>query len=533
MADVAIDFGAAGSKAAYRADSGRLQLVRFAPSGAGEFPTAAYLSHSGKLYVGERAMSYAGRASDRLVTRIKHQLQAPGDVTPKDRHVFIGDREIRLVEIIAEIFNYALLEYQKVSGGRPAKNIILTHPVNWADAQEDALASALALAGHPRPAFTTEPAAAAAFAFERGLVSRVDGAIAVFDLGASTFDAAVIEQRDDGAMFSWDSDGRIVGGDDFDSDLLDLVEGELDGIAAENPGADHALAFRRWREEEPFRLAREARRIKEMLSTAEEAVFAFGGQQPDGIEVEVRREDFEERIAPRVQECLAVFEGCLDSLPKSAALGAVVGTGGSAHVPYVRERLEEIAQQRNAKLVLPGDEEFGAGQVVAPGAVQIAVDAAEAAEREEQQRAAARRAKAKARKRAADTRTKSAMQTVRSSRLSTESARKAILKNLPANQEILLLAACYPPGTDFWDRWFTQRPGVFVATDKALMWSSYLGTCSKVAKSSRAWCEVGAPGAVLRVLEVHEKNRLRKLWLLEEGLNESGLKKLLARYKSA
>lgn len=527
MADIGIDFGAAGTKVAYRTGSGQFRLVRFGPSGAGEFPTAAYLAQSGKLYVGDRAMSYAGRVSGRLVTRIKHQLQAPGDVIPKDRKILIGEREILLVEIIAEIFDYALLEYQKISGGRP-KNIILTHPVNWGAAQEDALASALALAGHSKPAFDTEPSAAAAFSFEQNLVSRVDGAIAVFDFGASTFDAAVIEQRDDGAMFTWDSDGRIIGGDDFDSDLLDLVEYELEGAVASRSNADYAQIFRRWRDEEPFRLAKEARRIKEMLSFEEEAVFAFGGQEPDGIEVEVHREDFEERIAPRVQECLAVFEGCLDSLPKSASLAAVVGTGGSAHVPYVRERLEEIAQQRNAKLVLPGDDEFGPGQVVAPGAVQIAIDRAE---RKERERAAVRRARAIERDRAAKALTDTARKTVRDSGFSSKSARKAILQLLPSKQQVILVAGCCPPGTDFWDRWFDRQAGLFVATEQTLIWSTRSGRSTKISKSSDVWCEVSEPGVSLTVLQVHTKERLYKLWLVQDDIANADLANLRKRFK--
>ncbi len=361
---LAIDFGAAATKAA-TSDGESVELLQL--DGGRELPTLVYLS-KGYLEgstksppVGRKAASYAGR-STRLVTRLKHQIGADGPIPPRKRTTNVDGHDLLLTDLVAHVLRAVV---EDAPGGRTSPTI-LTHPVGWGKPERALLTAALAQAGRKQaPMFITEPEAAALFAIEQDVVSLADGAVAVFDLGASTFDAAVVAASGSGSK-TLAARGRQTGGDDFDAALLDLVTERLREEDDELAGD-----FERFRDEWAWLVAAEARRIKELLSVEEEATFAVQSEDVSFPDVPLTQEDLYDAIEPLTDECIDTFVDCVTSCPPSTEIANVLLTGGSSQLPLVQELANQVAATHfpDATVQLVATDEVSPGQVVAPGAM--------------------------------------------------------------------------------------------------------------------------------------------------------------------
>ncbi len=358
---LAIDFGAAATKAA-TSDGAEITMMPFGR--AGEFPTLVYLSdrflkgRSTEATVGEQARRWSARAPNRLIRRLKHRVGAPGPVPPLQRSVIVDGQEVPLVDLVAQVL---AVPVERATGG-PTSPTILTHPVAWGEPELALLTAALRAAGRrATPMFLSEPLAAARFALEHELVSLDDGALAVFDLGASTFDTAVIGSGRAGPR-TLSARGMAIGGDDFDAALLDRVSelyGEIDD--------ELALTFETLRDTDP-RPADEARRAKEALSGGDDVTFAFDDRFPD---LGLTCDDLDDVVEPLLDSCLDIFSECLSTAPPGTEVANVILTGGSSQLPLVRDLVVEAAGRLHpgvdVQLVTATD--VGPGQAVAPGAM--------------------------------------------------------------------------------------------------------------------------------------------------------------------
>jgi hypothetical protein len=354
---VAVDFGAAWTKAAWSGRGGGAHLVRFGSESG--FASVVHVADGrGVVEVHE------ANGSPWEVRDLKHRVGRPGDDDPVDRAVNVGSgTSVRLVDLVAAVLAHAL---EGVPGGAASpKSAVLTHPVLWGDPERHLLATALRAAGGPDgPEFMSEPEAVARFAVAEGLASFDDGAVAVFDVGANTLDVAILELQEDHVM-TLASDGHPSGGDDLDLSVLHYVESQIDD--------DEAVAFSRAWHHQPYSATAEARRAKEALSTMTQVVFAAPLLDDDGqggsADVGINRDDFTGEIEHHLGTWSQVFEDCLDTLPAGTTLGTIVGSGGSVRVPAVQELLKDVAAKHGAKFVVADTGGFGAGQAVAPGAL--------------------------------------------------------------------------------------------------------------------------------------------------------------------
>jgi hypothetical protein len=82
----AIDFGAAGTKAAFRSGlDDDISVVRF--GAAREFPTVVYESSKSRLWAGARALNMGGQNWRRLHRSLKQEVHRPGDVALSRRRL--------------------------------------------------------------------------------------------------------------------------------------------------------------------------------------------------------------------------------------------------------------------------------------------------------------------------------------------------------------------------------------------------------------------------------------------------------------
>ena len=354
---VAIDFGASTVKTAVLVGSGEGELLRVGSSL--EFPSAIFLTPEGVLEVGQRAVAFQRRDQLRFDARLKQRINRRTPVAPKDRVVHLGSGDsLPLLEAVTAVLRQSL---DAVAGSvqDPFEQLVLTHPVDWGDEELELMTAAVRAAGFGGAVdFVSEPEGAAWF--HRAQQGDLPTPAAVFDLGASTFDAAVL--TGDGDRFAARfQDGRMTGGDDFDVAVLDLVARELDGT--DRTRFDELRVSDRW----GYDLADEARELKELLSREQEGTFAFDGL-PD---VPVTRDMFDDAVRPALEECVAILADAVDALPSSPSpLGSVVLSGGSSRVPLVQELVRDVAGRRGAA-VLTAPDGMNPGHVVALGAVHL------------------------------------------------------------------------------------------------------------------------------------------------------------------
>jgi Hsp70 protein len=389
---VAIDFGASATKSAWRDKDGVVHLVHFGR--ARQFDSVVYVATDLSVSV------HTAGESPRQLHGVKQRIGQPG--TPLlEREIPIGasDESVQLIEPTSAILAHALASCRKACdtanpvGTWEEVPLVLTHPVLWGEPERQFLSEAALRISLPlrRDAatihFVTEPEAACAYAVSQGFASFADGPIAVFDIGAATLDVAVIARDGDDSV-TLASDGSFTGGDDLDNALLRLVEKRL--RTEHGPGA--SAAFLRACREQPYSARAEARRTKETLSTDPECTFAAtlagdGDGDGDGtnIDVDVEREEFEEEIGSILGGWTALLGECLASLPSATTPGTILCSGGTALIPALQRKLDDIAQEVGARIVILGSKKIGPGQCVAPGALDVLLARETARLREQEQ----------------------------------------------------------------------------------------------------------------------------------------------------
>ncbi|WOP07207.1 Hsp70 family protein [Streptomyces cyaneofuscatus] len=329
---LSIDVGASSTKAAVLLD-GDEGVVPIEEQGRPEWPTGLLLHPDGALTTGQQAENTrkAPRFRGRYLTGLKQQVNLVGGIEPVHRELLFPSGESRpLVRGFAAVISH-VLDAARERYGEP-RHVILSHPVMWSEQQRAVLAEAAVAAGCRSASLVGEAAAVGMFAARRRAEQLGEGTFAVFDLGASTFDFALMRAVPDGLPDVMYSTGRHVGGDDFDVRVLDVVRDSADD------------ATRRLLErlvlDDPELLKSEAELLKRRLSTDDEVNFAVADDAPP---VTIYREDFAEAVDDLVLACVATARAAITSFPEDIP-GTLVLSGGGARTPVVREQVEELVR---------------------------------------------------------------------------------------------------------------------------------------------------------------------------------------------
>ncbi|MFI5910198.1 Hsp70 family protein [Dactylosporangium sp. NPDC051541] len=110
--------------------------------------------------------------------------------------VWLGDREVPVVELVAAVLRRVRVEAERVAGGAVAE-AVLTYPSAWGEARCARLRAAARAAGFAAVTLVPEPVAAAAWFARAGSGDAGTGEpVVVYDFGAGTFDVAVVRLGD-------------------------------------------------------------------------------------------------------------------------------------------------------------------------------------------------------------------------------------------------------------------------------------------------------------------------------------------------
>jgi molecular chaperone DnaK (HSP70) len=322
---VGIDLGTTNSEIAVYRDGRPEVLVD--ELGRKILPSVVGVGEAGDLLVGEEARNQFILYPERTVRSIKRRMGS-------GEKVQLAGHEYTPQEISAIILK-RLKDIAERRLGRSVQKAVITVPAYFSDTQRQATREAGEIAGLEVVRIINEPTAAA-MVYEA--TQHQGKRILVYDLGGGTFDASIV-RIESGVVEVISSHGNNhLGGDDFDHKIVEHV---LDHLKIKQgvdiSGQPKAMA----------RVLRSAEAAKRQLSDhpfarIEEEYLAESAGKPIHLSLELSREDYEEMIAPFIEETLGAVHIALESASlTSSQVDEILLVGGATRTPMVRRRLRE------------------------------------------------------------------------------------------------------------------------------------------------------------------------------------------------
>ena len=319
---IGIDLGTTNSVLAI-VRAGAPQLLSI--DGSELLPSVVGIDDQGATLVGHPARNQWVVAPERTVRSIKRKMGSSDTVT-------MGGQPFTPQEISAFILR-KIADAARAALGAPATRAVITVPAYFNEVQRQATMEAGRIAGLTVERIINEPTAAAlAYGYGVGITDE-HRRILVFDLGGGTFDVSIIELNYGVVDVLATGGDNLLGGDDFDEALADMLADVFEEDHGINLRGDH----RAW-----ARLLRAAEDAKIALSTAgtTDVNLEFIATDRNGhalhLMQEVARHEFEALLAP----FLTRMAGCIDQTLADAGLTAqqidrVLLVGGSTRIPAV------------------------------------------------------------------------------------------------------------------------------------------------------------------------------------------------------
>lgn len=288
-----------------------------------------------RVVVGREARNLELQWPERCVRSVKRKMG-----TAAQRYSLVG-RELSPEQISADILS-ALKQGAEKATGHPVRDVVITVPAYFDDAQRRATLEAGERAGLQVLRLLNEPTSAS-LVYDRLLPPEAAGRdepeiLLIYDLGGGTFDVSVLEVFQGVREVRATAGNTRLGGDDFDDKLLQLFLEELKRKQGVDPREDvRAMArLRRLAEETKIRLSQDiAVHVREEFLTHAQG-------RPIHLELEVRRRTFEALIEPLLESTVTLARQVVrEASLEGQALSRICLVGGSTRIPRVRELLED------------------------------------------------------------------------------------------------------------------------------------------------------------------------------------------------
>jgi molecular chaperone DnaK len=244
--------------------------------------------------------------------------------------------------------------------GQEVTEAVVTVPAYFNDSQRQATKDAGRIAGLEIKRIINEPTAAA---LAYGLDKKKDQKIVIYDLGGGTFDVSILEVGDDVVEVKSTNGDTLLGGDNFDSVILEWLVAEFkkdQGVDLKND----KMALQRLKEA--------AEKAKVELSSASETdinlPFITADQTgPKHLNLKLSRSKFEQLADELIQRTLTPCKTALkDSGLDVSEIDEVVLVGGSTRIPAIQELVKSFFGKEPNRSVNP-DEVVALGAAVQGG----------------------------------------------------------------------------------------------------------------------------------------------------------------------
>lgn len=296
-------------------------------------PSVAYFEGPGHVVVGIEAKNMAEIEPERVVQFVKRFMGR------KDEFMFEFSGKQYAPEEVSAIILKGLVEKAQQNVQQEIKDVVITVPAYFDDAQRVATKNAGAMAGLNVLDIVNEPIAAAlAYGIQgAGAAGTAPGGkpetILVFDLGGGTFDVSVIRVDQEGVKILVTGGNHELGGKDWDDRLISYLASQFETENGVNPLTDpHA--------HQELRTKAEATKKRLTQKMKDPFTFSFAGSH---TRLEVTREKFEELSADLLELTIQVTRETLQELETKTGnkhIDRILLVGGSSRMPMVKTRVD-------------------------------------------------------------------------------------------------------------------------------------------------------------------------------------------------
>ncbi|EWC58301.1 molecular chaperone protein [Actinokineospora spheciospongiae] len=329
MRVLSVDLGTSNTVAVLSAHGRPPRVIEV--DGSATMPSAVFAAEDGGLVVGRDAERRARLDPSRFEPNPKRRID--------DGTLLLGDTVVPVSEALAAVLKRVADETSRQLGGGAPDEVRLTHPAQWGPVRRNVLLTAARLAGLGSAlVLVPEPVAAAAHFASLGHALRPGQALAVYDLGAGTFDVAVVAATQAGFAVLAEDGLHDLGGMDVDQTLLEHVGRQ---VSHRDPrGWQHLLRP----ESTADRRARRA--LQEDVKAAKEALSRHPQTEvpmPEPFDdVLVTRAELEALIRPSLLRSVELLSSTIRATGLGPdRLGGVYLVGGSSRIPLVATLIAE------------------------------------------------------------------------------------------------------------------------------------------------------------------------------------------------
>ncbi|MGD9666178.1 MAG: molecular chaperone DnaK [Synergistaceae bacterium] len=312
------------------------------PEGGRTTPSVvAFTKDGNERLVGQLAKRQAIVNPDRTIISIKREMGS-------DHKITIDGQKYTPQQISSMILQKLKRDAEEYLGTTVTKAVI-TCPAYFTDAQRQATKDAGTIAGLEVLRVINEPTAAC---LAYGVDKEGDHKIMVFDLGGGTFDVSILDVGEGVfEVLSTSGDNRL-GGDDWDSKVVDWVADEFKKTDGVDLRKDKMAAQR-------LREAAEKAKV-ELSSMAETSIslpFITADQNgPKHLEMTLTRAKFEELTRDLLDRTVQPVRTALkDAGLQPSDVDKILLVGGSTRMPMVQRKVKELLNKEPTKGINPDE----------------------------------------------------------------------------------------------------------------------------------------------------------------------------------
>ena len=300
--------------------------------GASMMPSAVFAAEDGTIVVGRDAERRARLDPARFEPNPKHRVD--------EGTLLLGDQVVPVTDALAGVLRRVIDETSRQLGGKKPDEVRLTHPAQWGPVRRNVLLSAARQAGMgSNLVLVPEPVAAAAhFASFPGQTLMPGQALAVYDLGAGTFDVAIVGATQNGFVVLAEAGLPDLGGLDVDQALLEHVGRQ---VSVRDPSRWQSLL-------RPMSTGdrRAQRALREDVKAAKESLSRHPQTEvplPEPFDdVLVTRVELEALIRPGMLRSVELLAGTIRSTGMTPErLVGIYLVGGSSRIPLIATLIAE------------------------------------------------------------------------------------------------------------------------------------------------------------------------------------------------
>jgi molecular chaperone DnaK len=322
-----IDLGTTYSVGAYLDENGNPQVITNM-EGSQTTPSVVYFENANSVVVGQSAKDNSIINPEDVVSAVKNYMG--------EKKVY---RSTHGQEYTPEVISSFILKKivsdseKRLDLKEPIKDVVITIPAYFTDAQRTATEDAAKIAGLNLIGTINEPTAAALYYAVSTKLNHAN--ILIYDLGGGTFDVTIIRVDDDDIVVKSTGGLSKVGGRFFDEDIVEYVRDYIeDKYEIDLEDEEYVDAY------------------QELFGRAEKAKWQLGNQEKATIAVRtvtvrdnvtITREQFEKIVAKLYKRTEYVVKKAIkDAGMEASDLDKVILVGGSSKIPYIENHLSEL-----------------------------------------------------------------------------------------------------------------------------------------------------------------------------------------------